>query len=72
VLLDLRMPVVDGVEFARRYRRTPAPHAPLVVLSAEPDGAVRAARIGAADYLAKPFDLTALIDAVGRQARRSA
>ena len=37
ILLDMRMPVVDGWEFARRYRELPVPHAPIVVLSAAAD-----------------------------------
>jgi CheY-like chemotaxis protein len=70
ILLDLNMPVLDGEAFARRYLAGPGPHAPLVVLSAALDAAVRAARIGAAACLGKPFSprvlvatLSALIEA---------
>ena len=34
VLLDMRMPVMDGWEFARWYRAGPEPHAPIVVVTA--------------------------------------
>ena len=34
ILLDLRMPVMDGWEFARQYRQTPGPHAPIVAFVA--------------------------------------
>jgi CheY-like chemotaxis protein len=60
ILLDMRMPIMDGWEFARQYRQLPGPHAPLVVLTAARDAAERAAQIKADGYLAKPFDLTDL------------
>src|ERR1700716_807626 len=34
ILLDLRMPVMDGWEFARRYRHGPGPHVPIVAFIA--------------------------------------
>src|SRR5947209_8449280 len=34
ILLDMRMPIMDGWEFARSYRETAGPHVPIVVLSA--------------------------------------
>jgi len=34
ILLDVRMPVMDGVEFVRRYRDLPGPHAPIVAMTA--------------------------------------
>ena len=33
ILLDLRMPVMDGWEFARRYEAMPGPRAPIVATS---------------------------------------
>ncbi len=69
ILLDMRMPVMDGWEFARRYRALPGPHAPIVCLTAaatEADAAARGAQIGAAACLSKPFDLDELLAVVGR------
>jgi two-component system, chemotaxis family, chemotaxis protein CheY len=66
ILLDMRMPVMDGWEFARAYRERPAPHAPIVVVTAAHDAARRAVEIGAKGYLAKPFGLDQLTDTVGR------
>jgi CheY-like chemotaxis protein len=66
VLLDMQMPVMDGWEFARRYRQTPGPHAPIVVMTAAQDARHRAAQIGADGYLAKPFDLDDLVRCVER------
>jgi CheY-like chemotaxis protein len=66
ILLDMRMPRMDGWEFARRYRQLPAPHAPLVCLTAAVDAAARGAQIGAVATLGKPFDLDALLAVVRR------
>jgi CheY-like chemotaxis protein len=64
VLLDVRMPVMDGRDFVAAYRRTPPPHAVLVLLSAERDSRRLALELGAAAVLAKPFDLQRLLDVV--------
>ena len=69
ILLDLRMPGMDGWAFARAYRRSPGPHAPIVVLTAAREAAERAAQIGADGVLSKPFDLDELLDLVGRHTR---
>ncbi len=66
ILLDMRMPVMDGWEFAQVYRQLPGPHAPIVVLTAGRDAANAAAQIGAAGFLAKPFDLERLLTIVAR------
>jgi two-component system, chemotaxis family, chemotaxis protein CheY len=68
ILLDMRMPEMDGWEFARRYRTLPGPHAPIVVLAAAVDVAAEGAQIGAAAALGKPFDLEALLAVVARYA----
>ena len=65
VLLDLRMPGMDGMEVLRRLRARPdAP--PVAVLTAVPTAAntIEAMRLGAVDHLAKPIgrdDLAALL-----------
>jgi two-component system, chemotaxis family, chemotaxis protein CheY len=64
ILLDLRMPVMDGWEFARRYRLTPGPHAPIVAFVAALNAVQEAAGLETALILGKPFDLDELLVAV--------
>lgn len=71
VLLDMRMPVMDGWEFARQYRARPEPPAPILVLTAARDAAARAAEIDANGYLGKPFDLQELLALVGHYTRQA-
>jgi two-component system chemotaxis response regulator CheY len=66
VLLDMRMPVMDGWAFAAAYRELPPPRAPVVVLTAARDAAEYAEQIQADDYLAKPFSLRDLFRTVSR------
>jgi two-component system, chemotaxis family, chemotaxis protein CheY len=60
ILLDMKMPVMDGWAFARAYRAVPGWHAPIVVVTAAQDAASRAAEVAADGHLSKPFDLDAL------------
>ncbi|MCC6622091.1 MAG: sigma-54-dependent Fis family transcriptional regulator [Deltaproteobacteria bacterium] len=58
ILLDLKMPVMDGLTCLRRLRETGL-GVPVVVLTAHGavDSAIEATRLGAHAYLSKPFDL---------------
>ena len=66
ILLDMRMPVLDGWAFAEAYRRRPGRRAPIVVMTAARDAPGSAAEIAATGYLAKPFDLAELLACVAR------
>jgi CheY-like chemotaxis protein len=66
ILLDMRMPVMDGWAFAQAYRERPGPHAPLIVCTAAHDAAARGAEVGAAATVAKPFGLAELLATVRR------
>jgi CheY-like chemotaxis protein len=65
VLLDMRMPVMDGWEFARalRARRIAVP---LVVMTAARDAQAWAEEIAAEAYVSKPFDYDVLLSTVER------
>ncbi len=65
VLLDMRMPVLDGWAFARTLRER-AIDLRIVVMTAAQDARRWAEEIGANAYLAKPFDLDDLIAIVER------
>jgi CheY-like chemotaxis protein len=57
ILLDLRMPIMDGWSFVEQYRRSADRGTKIVLLSAVPDLAAQAERVGADAYVQKPFDL---------------
>jgi two-component system chemotaxis response regulator CheY len=71
ILLDMRMPIMDGWEFASAYARRPGHHAPVVVLTAAQDAAGLAREIQAVDYVAKPFALDDLLRVVAAHTQRS-
>jgi len=67
VLLDVMMPEMSGLEVLRRYRASGG-GAPVIVLSAlsGAEDAMRAMKMGASDYLSKPFSNDELEDAMSR------
>ena len=67
ILLDMRMPVMDGWQFAEAYRNGGYhPQAPIVVVTAARDATERADEIRADGYLGKPFDIDDLLATVKR------
>jgi CheY-like chemotaxis protein len=70
ILLDMRMPVLDGWGFASEMRKR-GHRVPIVVMTAARDAARWAGEIAAAAFVAKPFGFDDLMKAV-EQARRPA
>jgi DNA-binding NarL/FixJ family response regulator len=71
VLLDLAMPVMDGLEALREIREA-TPVSNVVILSGF-DGAINASRaqeLGAHGYVQKGAEMGTIVDAVKRAARR--
>jgi two-component system response regulator FixJ len=66
VLLDIRMPGVDGLEVQSRLNRLRV-NLPVIVMTGHGDvpSAVRAMKAGAVDFLEKPFDDETLLNAIG-------
>jgi two-component system response regulator MprA len=65
VLLDMRMPILNGWEVARMLRERGI-MVPIVVMTAAQDARLWSEQIDAAGYLAKPFDLDDLLDTIAR------
>lgn len=63
VLLDMRMPVLDGWGFARALREQ-GTSLPILVMTAAHDARLWAEEVGAAGYIAKPFDLIDVLSAL--------
>lgn len=69
VLMDLRLPGIDGIQAAARMRKCRATASiPVVVLSADvlPDVIARAREAGCVEYLSKPIGARELLERVGR------
>ncbi|HVM25393.1 MAG TPA: response regulator [Candidatus Limnocylindrales bacterium] len=65
IVLDMRMPVLDGWGFAAEMRRR-GHRVPIVVMTAARDAARWASEIAASAFVAKPFRYDDLIGAVER------
>ncbi|MDH5675696.1 MAG: response regulator [Myxococcales bacterium] len=70
VLLDIRMPGMDGIEVLRHIReRSNKIELPIIMVTAETDSAqvVRAISLGANDYVTKPIDFPVVLARVEAQ-----
>jgi DNA-binding NtrC family response regulator len=67
VLTDIRMPDIGGIRVLRDVKRV-HPALPVIMITgyASVDSAVQAMKLGAAEYIEKPFEPEQLIDAVNR------
>ena len=67
VLLDVWMPEMDGIELLRRIKAE-QPRVPVIMISghANIQSAVAATKLGAADFLQKPFSVSGLLSSIAR------
>jgi CheY-like chemotaxis protein len=69
ILLDLMMPVMDGVDFRQRQLAdAELCKIPVIVISARPDVARQAAQLGADGFLQKPMSFEELLHLVQNRA----
>lgn len=69
ILLDINMPIMNGVEFMERIRNSGAHrHIPIIVISTEgkEEDTIRAMKLGAWGYIVKPFKSESLYDLIER------
>lgn len=70
ILLDIRMPVIDGYEVCRRLKAKPeTKDIPIIFLSAADDlaGKVKAFEMGGVDYITKPFQTEEVLVRIANQ-----
>ncbi len=63
VLLDINMPIMNGLEFLRKFRKKKeSVQIPVIVISTEgkEEDTLRAIKIGASGYIVKPFQSSRL------------
>jgi len=73
LIVDLKLPEMDGFEIVRRIRRDPKfSHTPVIVITSadELSEKLKAFELGADDYLVKPFQPEELVARMGLLARR--
>jgi CheY-like chemotaxis protein len=66
IVLDMGLPIMSGEEVAIRLQEVYVDPPPIIVVSADGRAGEKAARIGAASYLHKPFDVDTLAMLVRR------
>ena len=76
IVSDVRMPGLDGIELLKRMKARQSPF-PILIMTGHGDVplAVEAMKLGAVDFLEKPFDddrLTSMIESAIRQAEPAA
>jgi CheY-like chemotaxis protein len=72
ILVDLRMPIMDGWAFVEQYRRLAQPTAAILLLSAARDIEENAMRLRADGFIRKPFALDDVTAAIERCVAKSA
>jgi len=72
IVMDIRMPGVNGIEGLRKIREID-PHLSVIMLTGfgALETAKEALRLGANDYISKPFDTGEMRDIIGRNVERT-
>ncbi|MDA8218889.1 MAG: response regulator [Dehalococcoidales bacterium] len=66
ILLDMKMPVMNGWGFVEKFRARHDHACPILVITASDSARAMAEEVGAAGYIGKPFDVSDLTAAVAR------
>jgi CheY-like chemotaxis protein len=69
ILLDIRMPVLNGLEFLSAYEQRPGPHTPVVICSGDADSGVQTLPSFVIGMLPKPYDISRLLALVSQYAQ---
>lgn len=67
IFLDVMMPIIDGIEVLKRIKATPKiARIPVIMFTAIAEGKmiIESSKIGAEDYIIKPFQSSVLIQKV--------
>ncbi len=64
ILLDMKMPVMDGWGFCAEFHARYGSQVPIVVLTASEDARKAAEQVGASGWVGKPFDLDDLLNTI--------
>ena len=72
VVMDIRMPGITGIDGLRKIREID-PHLPVIMLTGfgALETAKEALRLGANDYISKPFDAREMQEVIGRNVERT-
>ncbi len=69
ILLDMKMPIMNGWQFALEFLDKHDHCAPIVVMTAAADSEQRAKEISAIGWIGKPFDLNQLLELIKKHER---
>jgi len=69
ILLDINMPVMNGLEFLAAYAQQPRPHSPVIVFTAQAYLLPERLPLFVMAVLPKPFELSRLVALVGKYAQ---
>ena len=61
MILDIKIPLVDGVEVCRQIKADPKNKTAIIAISGQADTSTKAIEAGADSFISKPLDLEALL-----------